>query len=85
MIMICKDGSYVFEDHKDLESVQNHLKDFSVLCIVEVSKVFCGDADILLMEGKIKVILQKQKVLVENEGMAWEFTPEKGWDLLGTY
>jgi len=85
MIMICKDGSYVLEDHKDLEAVQNHLRDFSILCITEVSKVFCGDADILLLQGKIKVILQKMKVLVENEGMAWEFTPDKGWDLLGTY
>jgi len=85
MVTICKDGSYVFENQNDVSSVAKHLEDFNMLCVEESFKVFSAMTDILLVPGKIKVILHKTRVLVENEGMAWEFNPENGWNLLGMY
>ena len=85
MVTICRDGSYVFENQNDLSSVAKHLEDFNMLCVEESFKVFSAMADILLVPGKIKVNLHKKSILVENEGMAWQFLPETGWDLLGVY
>ena len=85
MVTICKDGSYVFENSEDVASVAKHLTDFNILCVCEANKVYAEMADILLMPGKIKTILHKKKLLVENEGMAWQFLPETGWELLGMY
>jgi len=82
MITFEKDSVRV-EDHKDLESVLQHLKDFSMLCINEASKVFTGDANIPLTGGRVAITLFKQKLVLQDEFMAWEFDPERGWNLLG--
>lgn len=82
MITFEKD-SIKIESHKDLESVLQHLKDYSMLCINEASKVFTGDADLFLTGGRVAITLFKQKLVLQDEFMAWEFTPENGWNLLG--
>jgi len=76
-------NSYTLQNHKDLESILNHLTDYSVLCINEASRIFTGDADIPLTGGSVAVTLFKNRLVLQDEFMCWEFNPEKGWDALG--